>query len=272
MAPTISGMKSHLVLNTLIYLFQFLLAISSGGAAAAALGRRRRSIDDHYNFTDNRTANVICLSKLSKIISSLNELVKESEIAKQEKATVYFNQLVDLQKQCEFNFSLPVDFYEEMNNILNLNDFHTRSNDKKLKKLKDSYYLYSLGNGKSNLLDTILNFFFNFDLIKDRNQISTPAVSNQFRTNSNHTGGYFNSNEFSTYQPSNFFHFKEGKCLQEMVCKVLLSPKFEKSLFSNLISVLATITPSNFASKYGLDVLVFGLKGHNCMLKSVTYC
>lgn len=177
---------------------------------------------------------------MSKIISSLNDQVKENENIDQEKTKIYFNQLINLQKQCEFNFSLPIDFYEEMNNFLNLDEFKNQKN-KAVKKLTDSYYSYSLANGKFNLfelLETIINFLFNFDLIKgERNQIS-----NQFRTNSNQTNSFFETNEqFSNNQPINFFRFKEGKCLQEMICKLILSPKLEKSLFSNLITILATM-------------------------------
>lgn len=175
--------------------------------------------------------NVICLSKLSKIIASLNELGKEG--AKQDQAKVYFNELIDLQKKCEFNFKFPTNLFQEMRNILNLSELKARD-EKTLKRLKDSYFSYNLGNSKMSLLDTILNFIFSLDLIKDRT--SSP---NQFR--SNQTGMFF-QDVFSAQPPFlNFFHLREGKCVQEIICKLISNPKFEKGVFSNFISLLVSM-------------------------------
>lgn len=176
--------------------------------------------------------NVVCLSKLSKIIASLNELGKEN--TKQDQAKIYFNELIDLQRKCEFNFKFPINLYQEMKSILNLNEFKTRD-EKTLKRLKDSYY--SLGNNKMSFLDTILNFIFSLDLVsKDRISHQPP---NQFRTNQT---GLFSNDVFSTYPPfMNFFHLQEGKCVQEIICKLISNPKFEKGVFSNFVSLLVSM-------------------------------
>lgn len=172
--------------------------------------------------------NVVCLSKLSKIIASLNELGKEG--AKQDQAKVYFNELVDLQRKCEFNFKFPTNLFQEMRSILSLSELRARDE----KRLKDSYFSYSMGNGKMSLLDTILNFIFSLDLIKDRT-----ATPTQLRTNQT---GMFSQDVFSTQTPFvNFFHLREGKCVQEIICKLISNPKFEKGVFSNFVSLLVSM-------------------------------
>lgn len=210
-------------------------AISSGGAAAAALGRRRRSVEESSDMkrAENRTINQIessnCLIRLSKIIESINNLIQVKEMPNQMDTKIYFDQLIQLQRECEFNISLPIDFNERIRRFLNLK---TDNSNREWRKESNSFYLYDINGGKFSWLDSIFNFFTNI--------LSNSDQDYQFRLNNTEN---YDRLDYQTQNDQVFsiFHFKEMKCLQETVCKVLLSPNFKKSFFSNVASILASM-------------------------------
>lgn len=141
-----------------------------------------------------------------------------------------------MQKECIFNFSLPVDFYEELRKFLNFKNFKIDKNDK---KGRDSYYAYEFSDKTSNLLNSVLNFLINLIINKGTEIFTQSRIDQQSKPD--YIGNHYDDYHLLNNEKFSIFHLKEVRCLQEVICKLILSKNFKKSVFSNLTTVIANV-------------------------------